>query len=206
MKRTRMLKIKAVLLVASILTLAGCGKTEKKSSSAEISEVQCDMTQAQVVTDDEQEQDGKQEDAASDHKTQEEWDEISLKERAELEMKVKAAGGITEDEAIEIAERAMEHDLGEKAKELKIHEVGDYGWKAYLWDITDWDEYKDKGEIGWFVGFDNLEDFEGNPDDSEEIENFMFSYNCTVNAMDGSICGAYSRKGFISGEDTWYEH
>lgn len=138
----------------------------------------------------------------TNHKTQEEWDEITLKERAELEAKVKAAGGITEDEAIEIAEKAMERDLGEKAKELKLHEVGDYGWKAYLWDITDWDEYQDKGEIGWFVGFDNLEDFEGNPDNLEEIENFMFSYNCTVNAMDGSICGAYSRKGFISGEDT----
>lgn len=142
----------------------------------------------------------------TNHKTQEEWDDINLKERAELEAKVKAAGGITEDEAIEIAEKEMEHDLGEKAKELKIHKAGNYGWKAYLWDITDWNEYRDKGEIGWFVGFDNLEDFTGNPDDSEKIENFMFSYNCVVNAVDGSICGAYSRKGFISGEDTWYEH
>lgn len=296
MKRTKIFGIEAVLLAVSILLFAGCGNTEKESPRTEISEAQYDMAKAQVVTDDEQEQDGAQEgdakqeqdaeidmivirqysdsekermeelqesyrnetakpekmiqeaDSADDvtegtlcyivstgqfylpdreltdeelleiidcnfrialnsnHKSQGEWDEIALKERAELEAKVKAAGGITEDKAIEIARKAMEQDLGEKAKELKIHEVGDYGWKAYLWDIMDWDEYKDKGEIGWFVGFDNLEDFEGNPDDWEKIENFMFSYNCTVNAVDGSICGAYSRKGFIDGEDIWYEH
>lgn len=130
--------------------------------------------------------------------TQEKIDEENLKERAELEAKVKAADGISEEEAIEIASKAMETDLGEKGKGLKLHEDGCYGWRAYLYDLTDWDEYKDKGEIGYSIQFDNV----------EEIEDFddLFAYGCVVNAIDGSICGAFSRKGLIGGDTTWYEH
>lgn len=136
----------------------------------------------------------------TNHKTQGEWDDINLKERAEFEAKVKAAGGITEDEAIEIAQKAMEEDIGEKAKGLQLTVADErYGWKAYLWDITDWKEYNAKGgELGWSIHFSNVADVEDEDD--------LFSYDCMVDAMDGSICGANTQQGFIDGETVWYEH
>jgi len=136
----------------------------------------------------------------TNHKTQGEWDDINLKERAEFEAKVKAAGGITEDEAIEIAQKAMEEDIGEKAKGLQLTVADErYGWKAYLWDITDWEEYNAKGgELGWSIHFSNVADVEDEDD--------LFSYDCMVDAMDGSICGANTQQGFIDGETVWYEH
>lgn len=130
-------------------------------------------------------------------KTAAEWEAEDRAVRAERETKVKAAGGISEDEAIEIAKKAMETDLGEKAKGLKLHEAGDYGWKAYLEDLTDWDEYKGKGEIGWGMQFDNVEEI-------EELDD-LFAYHCMVNAIDGSICGAYSSEG-LGDNAVWYEH
>ncbi len=137
---------------------------------------------------------------STNYKSQKDWDDINLKERAEFEERVKAAGGITEEEAIEIAKKTMEEDISEKAKGLKLAEPGsEYGWKAYLWDITDWEEYNAKGgELGWFVDFSNREDVEY----MEEL----FQYSCTVDAMDGSICGACTHQGFIDGETVWYEH
>lgn len=107
--------------------------------------------------------------------TQEKIDDENLKERAEREAKVKAADGISEEEAVEIAGKAMEDDLGEKAKGLKLHEA-DYGWRAYLYDITDWDEYKDKGELAYFIQFDNVEEI-------NDLDN-LFAYHCVVNAID----------------------
>ncbi len=142
-------------------------------------------------------------------KTQEQMDAEDLAndlaERAMLEEKVKALGGISEEEAMEIAEKTMEADIGEKAKELKMYidpEAESYGWKLSLWDITDWDEYKDKGDIAYSVNFDNVEKME-KPED-------FFAYSCFVNAVDGSICGAYSISGddrYLSEDDiVWYEH
>lgn len=131
--------------------------------------------------------------------TQEEIDEENLQERAAYEEKVKAADGISEEEALEIARKAMEADLGEEAKGLKLHEAETrYGWKAYLWDLTDWPEYKDKGEIGYSIQFDNT-------DKITELDD-IFAYHCMVNAVDGSICGAYSSKGLFGDEDIWYDH
>ena len=80
--------------------------------------------------------------------TQEKIDEANRRDRAILEEKVKAAGGISEDEAIEIARKAME-------------------------------------------------DF--------------CNYNCFVNAVDGSICSAYSLSGDLGpywdiDDFVWYEH
>lgn len=140
-------------------------------------------------------------------KTQEQMDAEDLvkdlTERAMLEEKVKAAGGISEEEAIVIARKAMEADIGEKSKELKVYisrKAESYGWKLELCDITDEDEYK--GDIAYSVNFDNVEEM-------KEPEDF-FAYSCYVNAVDGSICCAYS----ISGDDryldeddiVWYEH
>lgn len=135
----------------------------------------------------------------TNRKTAAEYEAEDRAERAMLEEKVKAANGISEEEAIEIAKKAMETDLGEKGKGLKLHEAeGSYGWRAYLWDLTDWDEYKDKGEIGYSIQFDNVEAI-------DELDK-LFSYHCMVNAIDGSICGAYSSKGLSGDNDIWYEH
>lgn len=135
----------------------------------------------------------------TNQKTQAQWDEETRAERAELEAKVKAAGGISEEEAVEIAKKAMETDLGEKAKGLKLHDAEEsYGWRAELYDITDWDEYKDKGELGYFIQFDNVEEI-------NELDD-LFAYHCVVNAIDGSICGAYSSVGLFDENDIWYEH
>ncbi len=125
-----------------------------------------------------------------------------LAQRAMLEKKVKEAGGISKEEAIEIAKKAMEADIGEKAKELKLFierpEAKAHGWELGLLDITDADEYK--GDIAYVVQFDKW-------DEMMEPEDFLH-YVCYVNAIDGSISGAYS----ISGDDfdyddiVWYEH
>ncbi|MDE5698904.1 MAG: hypothetical protein K2I96_16115 [Lachnospiraceae bacterium] len=138
--------------------------------------------------------------------TQEKIDEAERRDRALLEEKVTVAGGISEDEAIEIARRAMEADIGEKAKELEVciyPELTSNGWKLHLWDITDWDEYKDKGDIAYSVHFGNKEDVVDPKD--------FFNYNCFVNAVDGSICGAYSISGDVGlywdvDDFVWYEH
>ncbi len=130
-------------------------------------------------------------------KTQEEYEAEDLAARAMLEEKVQAAGGIGEEKAIEIAEKAMETDIGDKGNGLKLHRNDAYGWGADLCDITDWDEYKDKGDMGYFVQFDNVEEIE----DLEEL----FLYQCTVNAVDGSICGAYTIEG-LGGKTVWYRH
>lgn len=132
--------------------------------------------------------------------TQDKVDEANLKERAALEEKVKVANGISEEEAIEIAKKAMETDLGEKGMGLTLHKADEsYGWRAYLWNLTDWDEYQDKGEIGYSIQFDNLEAINEHDD--------LFAYHCMVNAIDGSICGAYSSRGMGDIDDNvWYEH
>lgn len=144
--------------------------------------------------------DGEQERIAinTNGKTAAEYEAEDLAERAALEERVKAADGISEEKAIEIAKKAMEDDLGEKGKGLKLHVAEEsYGWRSYLFDLADWSEYKDKGEIGYSIQFDNV----------EEIEEFddLFAYHCMVNAVDGSICGAYSSKG-LDGNNVWYEH
>lgn len=135
----------------------------------------------------------------TNHKTQAEWDEITLKERAELEAKVKAAGGISEEKAVEIAQKAMETNLGEKAKELKLGIDEKFGWSSDLC-VADWSEIKDKdkGALAYSVGFGNM------IEDETEIEDWL-NYVCVVNAVDGSILEAYTIQGL--GDNTvYYEH
>lgn len=79
----------------------------------------------------------------TNRKTQAEWDALTRAERAELEAKVKAAGGISEEKAVEIAQKAMEIDLGEKAKELKLGIDEKFGWSSDLC-VADWSEIKEK--------------------------------------------------------------
>ncbi len=135
----------------------------------------------------------------TNRKTQAEWDALTRAERAELEAKVQAAGGISEEKAVEIAQKAMETDLGEKAKELKLGIDEKFGWSSDLC-VADWSEIKekDKGALAYSVGFGNM------IEDETEIEDWL-NYVCVVNAVDGSILEAYTIQGL--GDNTvYYEH
>lgn len=134
----------------------------------------------------------------TNRKTQAEYEAEDRAKRAELEAKVKAAGGISEEKAVEIAQKAMETDLGEKAKELKLYINKTYGWSSDLC-VADWSEIKekDKGALAYSVGFNNVKE-------GMEIGNSL-NYWCTVNAVDGSILEAYMIQGL--GDNTvYYEH
>lgn len=118
----------------------------------------------------------------ANRKTEAEYEAEDRAKRAELEAKVRAADGISEEEAIEIGKKALETDLGVKGKgmELRLWEER-YGWKTDLC-IADWSEIKekDRGAIGYYMQFD----FGNDSDD-------WTSYHCTVDAVDGSILEAY---------------
>ena len=130
--------------------------------------------------------------------TQEKIDEANQRDRAIREEKIKAAGGISEDEAIEIARKAMETDIGETAKELEVVISSDYtknGRKLYL--------FEDDGGVDYSVHFANKEEVI----DPEDFCN----YNCKVNAVDGSIYEANSISGDVGlywdyDDFIWYEH
>ena len=130
--------------------------------------------------------------------TQEKIDEANQRDRAIREEKIKAAGGISEDEAIEIARKAMETDIGETAKELEVVISSDYtknGRKLY--------SFEDDGVVYYSVHFANKEEVI----DPEDFCN----YNCKVNAVDGSIYEANSISGDVGlywdyDDFIWYEH
>lgn len=194
----------AVLLAVSILVLTGCGKAGEDIPHTETAEAGYDIPKVQAVADD-----GGGQDEETDiivHKTQEEWDAEDRAERAELEAKVKAAGGISEEEAIEIARKAMEEDIGEKAKGMQLRPWQErLGWKTDLC-IADWSEIKeeDRGALGYYMQFDDYDD-NGNTEDGMD-------YHCTVNAVDGSILEAYQIEvspdgsGGYSFDSIYYEH
>lgn len=222
-QRKKFLAAEAVLLMVSILVLTGCGKAGEDIPHTETAEASYDIPEVQAVADDggEQKEDGEVQNtdtvkvqndeqaqgAETDivvHKTQEEWDAQDRAERAELEAKVQAAGGISEEEAIEIARKAMEEDIGEKAKGMRLRSWEErLGWKTDLC-VADWDEIKeeDKGAIGYYMQFD---DFDDNTEDGTD-------YHCTVNAVDGSILEAYrievspDGSGGYSFDSIHYEH
>lgn len=131
----------------------------------------------------------------TNRKTMAEYDAEDLAERAELDAKVKAAGGISEEKAVEIAKKAMETDLGEKAKELKLLIDERFGWSSDLC-VADWSEIKDKGALAYTIGFNNVKD-------GIEMDDLV-NYVCTVNAVDGSILEAYTIQGLDN--VTYYEH
>jgi len=134
----------------------------------------------------------------TNRKTQAQWDALTRAERAELEAKVRAAGGISEEKAVEIAQKAMEIDLGEKAKELKLGVDETFGWSSDLC-VADWSEIKekDRGALAYSVGVSNV------IEDETEIEDWL-NYVCVVNAVDGSILEAYMIQGWDN--TVYYEH
>lgn len=89
-----------------------------------------------------------------------------------LREKVQAEGGISEEDAIEIARKQMESELGEKAegKEL-LTDI--YGCGAFLEDISAHTSYEHERDVAYNVGF-------GNPNNHS-------TYTCIIDAVDGSI-------------------
>lgn len=126
----------------------------------------------------------------ANHKTQEEYDAEDKAEKARLEEKIRTEGGISGDQAVEIARKAMETDLGDRGKELELHYDDADGWD--LCDITDWSEYSDRGEVAYFIQFDNV-----NSPNVKDLED-MASYHCVINAINGNILDAYE---FVPGEN-----
>ena len=133
----------------------------------------------------------------TNRKTKTEYEAEDRAKRAELEAKVKEAGGISEEKAVEIAQKAMETDLGEKAKELKLHINETYGWSSDLC-VADWNEIKekDKGALAYTIVFNNVKD-------GIEMDD-LINYVCTVNAVDGSILETYMIQGWDN--IVYYEH
>lgn len=204
--------VSAFLLAANVFWLGGCGKEEEaalradgtgqyESLSVEAEDIPLKLGEggtAQV--------EGENEDNViapdGDHKTKEEWDEEDRQKRAMLEEEVQAAGGISEEEAIEIGQEAMATDMGERGKDLTLLIYDEEkGWNTELC-VADWSEIKevDRGEIAYCMQFSS-EIYEG-----MDLED-MSSYHCTVSAVDGRILEAYE---YMPGEDwdkpVYYEH
>lgn len=95
-----------------------------------------------------------------------------LEEKNRLREIVQAAGGISEEEAIEIARKQMESELGERAKKMEL-ETDIYGCGAFLVDISNQTNYEHEGDVAYIVGFRN-------PNDCS-------TYNCKIDAVDGSV-------------------
>ena len=131
-------------------------------------------------------------------KTAAEYEAEDRAERAMLEEKVRAANGISEKEAIEIARKALETGLGEKAKEMELIIDETYGWSSDLC-VADWSEIKekDKGAVVYSIGFNNAKD-------GMDLINDLLNYNCVVNAADGRILEAYTVQGWD--HTVYYEH
>lgn len=94
-------------------------------------------------------------------------------EEKQLKENVQAADGISEEEAIEIAVKQMEAELGEGAKGKEIARREDGSVVVLLLDISGETGYEHKGDMAYLVGFSNPVDHS--------------SYTCTIDALDGSI-------------------
>ena len=94
-------------------------------------------------------------------------------EENEWREKIQAAGGISEEEAIEIATRQMETDIGSRAEGKEILRYEDGSAAVIKIDISEQTNYEHKGDVAYKVHFYNSEDHS--------------LYECTIDAVDGSI-------------------
>ncbi|MDE7478150.1 MAG: hypothetical protein K2M91_09405 [Lachnospiraceae bacterium] len=99
------------------------------------------------------------------------------KEKKKLRERVQAADGIGEEEALEIARKQMESDLGESAKGKEVLKYQDGSVAVFLQDISWETSYEHKGNLAYIVYFDN-------PNDHS-------TYGCTIDAVDGSVLKTY---------------
>lgn len=145
-----------VYLLTNVLLLIRCGWIAVKNPQADI-QMDYEIPEVQFVED-------------------------SLAKKLRLAEKVQAAGGISEEEAIKIAKEAMKTDMGENAKNMKLY-VDEYGCGANLRDVTKYAEYQDRGEMAYFIRFDDIK---------EKMNlTYIYSYHCVVDAMDGSVWDVY---------------
>ncbi len=93
--------------------------------------------------------------------------------------KIQAAGGISEEEAIEIATKQMKDELGERAEGKEILKYEDGSEAVIKIDISEQTDYEHKGDVAYLVIFSN------------PSENDHSTYYCMIDAVDGSILKTY---------------
>ena len=103
--------------------------------------------------------------AAQEARAEKEAEEKQWQER------IQAAGGISEEEAIKIAKKQMEAELGERAEGKEILKYRDGSAAVLKLDISEESRYEHKGDMAYYVIF---------TDDHS-------TYYCTIDAVDGSI-------------------
>ncbi len=103
--------------------------------------------------------------AAQEARAEKEAEEKQWQER------IQAAGGISEEEAIEIATKQMEAELGERAEGKEILKYQDGSAAVLKLDISEETSYEHKGDVAYYVIF---------TDDHS-------TYYCTIDAVDGSV-------------------
>ena len=105
----------------------------------------------------------------------------SQEKEARLKKTLQDAGGISEDEAVEIAKKQLITDLGDKADELELMMYADGTPGVSLLDASDYTETafesESKAGVVYEVGF-------GNPDTHA-------TYGYLIDAVDGSILYTY---------------
>ena len=94
-------------------------------------------------------------------------------EENEWRERIQAAGGISEEEAIEIATRQMETEIGARAEGKEILRYEDGSVAVIKIDISEQTNYEHKGDVAYIVHFYNPED--------------RSLYECTIDAVDGRI-------------------
>ena len=98
--------------------------------------------------------------------------EMQAKEK-EWREKIQAAGGISEEEAIEIATKQMQTDLGARVEGKEILKYEDGSVAVIKLDISERTNYEHKSDVAYMVHFYNPED--------------RSFYECTIDAVDGNI-------------------
>ena len=95
-----------------------------------------------------------------------------LAEEDRLREIVEAAGGLSEEEAIEIVRAHLEEVLGEEMEELELT-TDIYGCGAFISDISNQTYFEHEGDVAYIVDFSN--------------PNEHYGYTYTIDAVDGSI-------------------
>lgn len=95
-----------------------------------------------------------------------------LAEKNRLREIVEAAGGLSEEEAIEIVRAHLEEVLGEEMEKLELT-TDIYGCGAFITDISNQTYFEHEGDVAYIVDFSN--------------PNEHYGYTYTIDAVDGSI-------------------
>ncbi|MCM1268364.1 MAG: PepSY domain-containing protein [Bacteroidales bacterium] len=93
--------------------------------------------------------------------------------------KIQALGGISEEEAIEIATKQMSDELGERAEGKEILKYEDGSVAVIKLDISEQTDYEHEGDVAYLVIFSNPN------------ENDHSTYYCMIDAVNGSILKTY---------------